>query len=328
MKLSIVSSKIIGKELAFPIYMDNGVMYLNRGIKLTEKYIRAIESMKINLVYTNDGIDDIVLKEVLDSKVKLKIIKDLKHEFHSIKATKKINDKVIKDIVEEILTEIDMSENALFFNNLGQTDEVTKLSIHSIEVTILSIILGASRFLNGKKLLELGIGALLHDIGKLFNNSEAHSLEGYNIIKKNYMFSAASYIGVLQHHENVDGTGFPEGLKGKNIHDFAKIISICDGFINAIANDGFMFHQAMEKVQADTLRKYDEETYKCFNKAVYLYPVGLEVKLNNGKVGTVILQNKNFPIRPIVMSEIEGKREYIDLNDKDNLTLFIEEVIL
>lgn len=329
MKLSIVSNKVLGKELAFPIYMDNGVMYLNSGVKLNEKYIKAIQNMKINMIYTNDGIDDIVLKEVLDSRVKIKIIKMIKQEFNSIKALKKVNDRVIKDIIDELLLEIDLSENALFFNNLGQMDDFTKLCVHSLEVCILAIIVGVNKKLNERKLIDLGTAALLHDVGKLFNLGEDHVNEGYNLLKRNYMFSAATYVSILQHHENVDGTGFPEKLKGKSIHELAKIISICDGFFNALTNDMMLLHQAMEKVQAETLRKYDEETYKCFNKSIYLYPVGSEVKLNNNKVGTVILQNKNFPIRPVIMVEYkDGCREYIDLNNKDNLTLFIEEVIL
>ncbi|MEG0771919.1 HD domain-containing phosphohydrolase [Clostridium sp.] len=328
MKLSILSNKIIGKELAFPIYTDSGIMYLNSGIKLTEKYIKAIQNMQINLVYTNDGIDEIVLKEILDSKIKLRMIKDLKQEFTYIKATKKINDKIIKEIIEEIIEGIDMSENALFINSLGQTDDITSLCSHCIDVAILSIKIGVNYGYNYKKVFNLGVSALLHDIGKLFSQGKEHSLEGYNLLKKNYMFDTSSYIGVLLHHENVNGTGYPEGVKGNRIHEFAKIVSICDGYLNAINKEGLMLHQAMEKVQAETLRKYDEDIYKCFNKSIYLYPVGLDVKLNNGKIGTVILQNRNFPVRPIIMVEVDGKREYIDLNHKDNLTLFVEEVVL
>jgi len=328
MKLSIVSNKIIGKELAFPIYMDNGVMYLNRGIKLNEKYIKSIQNMKINLVYTDDGISDIVLKEVLDSETKLKMIRTLKTEFYSIKATKKINDKIIKEMVEEIIAQIDMSENALFINTFGRTDEMTEMCIHGIDVAILSIMVGVNYGYNYKKLFNLAVGALLHDIGKLLVQGTEHSLEGYNLLKKNYIFDTSTYISVLLHHENVDGTGYPEGLKGSKIHEFAKIVSICDGYLNAINNERMLLHQAMEKVQAETLRKYDEEVYKSFNKSIYLYPVGVEGKLNNGKVGIVILQNRNFPIRPVVMVESNGEREYIDLNNKDNLTLFVEEVVL
>lgn len=328
MKLSIVSNKIIGKELAFPIYMDNGVMYLNRGIQLNEKYIKAIQNMKINLVYTDDGISDIVLKEVLDSETKLKMIKTLKTEFYSIKATKKINDRVIKELIEDIISQLDMSENALFINSLGHTDEMTELCIHSIDVAILSIMVGVNYGYNYRKLFNLAVGALLHDIGKLLVQGKEHSLEGYNLLKKNYMFDTSTYICVLLHHENVDGTGYPEGIKASRIHEFAKIVSICDGYLNALNKESMMLHQAMEKVQADTLRKYDEEIYKCFNKSVYLYPVGLEVKLNNGKIGTVILQNRNYPIRPVVMINGSQDREYVDLNHKDNLTLFVEEAIL
>lgn len=64
------------------------------------------------------------------------------------------------------------------------------------------------------KILKLGIGAILHDIGKMVSNGEDHTIEGYKLVKSNNYFSATLCTCIRSHHENEDGSGYPEKLKG------------------------------------------------------------------------------------------------------------------
>lgn len=118
---------------------------------------------------------------------------------------------------------------------------------HSLNVTVLTLALGKKLNLEKKDLEDLGLSALLHDIGKskidkrILNKKSALSPREFEIMKKHalYGYSYALKIGIdkksilagiKSHHEKIDGTGYPDGLKGDEIHLFSKIIGICDIF--------------------------------------------------------------------------------------------------
>ena len=90
----------------------------------------------------------------------------------------------------------------------------------------------------------------------------------------------------------------------------------------------FLQNDAIETMTARAVLKYDHDIFKSFVKAIYCYPNGLEVRLNNGRVGIVLRQNKDLPTRPTLAVFEEGKPILLDLTSNENQTLFINEVIL
>jgi HD-GYP domain-containing protein (c-di-GMP phosphodiesterase class II) len=323
----MLTSDSIGSKLAVPIYNDNGMIFLNSGIVLTENYITAAKNLGVNTVYIDDGNEDVTLQEILNSSIKLKLSKLLKSEFDKISKNRPIDETVIKNIVSEIMKEINLSENAFLYNNIGQVDKIMSKCVHSIDVAVLSLVVGITKKYDEKKLLNLGIGALLHDIGKLIEEGKSHPAAGYKYIKANTTtLSPTSSIVILHHHENIDGTGYPNKISGDKIYEFAKIVSICDEYINSITSRGQLPHTALENITAQTSTRFDPEIYNLFTQSIYCYPNGLSVKLNNGKQAIVIMQNKNFPLRPIVF--VQDENHYAQINLLEELTLFVEQVLV
>lgn len=330
MKLTILSEKLIGEELAVPIYNDSGIMIMNCNVPLSERGVNTLKRMGMFIIYINDNNDDITLQEIIDLPTRIKITKMLKTEFDNIKAKKIINDSVIYGIVDEIIKNINLSENAFLHNNVVQADESMQLVNHSITTAIFSIVIGINKKYDTKKIFNLGVGALLHDIGKLISEGNKHTEEGYKLLKGNHIISPTAIICALQHHENFDGTGYPHKIKGDKIFEFTKIVSIVDQYINAQANgDNLLPHEIVENISALASIKFDSEFVKDFINSIYCYPNGLQIRLNNGKKAIIVMQNKNYPLRPIIMIEDNnsdtGEKTIINL--LENLTLFVEEVI-
>lgn len=329
MKLKIINDKLIGETLAVPIYNTNGIMFINRGTVLNKVALDRVKSMGISTLFIEDNNDDFSLIQTIEPVKKIIIIRKLKNEFDSIKKTKKINEIAVENIVKELIENINLSENAFFFNNIGRMQgENIDLVIHSVNVAIMALFVGAAKRFDIKKIYNLGLGALLHDIGKLVTDKEEdHPLEGYKMARQGYQLSSFTNISILQHHENVDGTGYPYRLTGDKINEFPKIIAVCDGYVKEIFdNNQALPYLVLEKLMAQGLRKYDLETLQLFKKSIYCYPNGLTVRLSNGDEGVVIMQNKGFPDRPVIKVNTSNENKYINLM-KDH-TKFISQVML
>ncbi|WP_236897271.1 HD-GYP domain-containing protein [Clostridium beijerinckii] len=326
MRLVILNEKAMGKELAVPIYTQSGMIYLNKGAKINERNIEQIKKIGINTVYIDDGINDVTLQEIYDAPLRLKAIKELKNVFDECKRKRYVPEQPVIKIVEEIIENINISENAYLYNNLAKNDKDLELCTHSLNVALLSIIIGYKKKYSEDKILKLGIGAILHDIGKIVSNGEDHTIEGYKLVKSNNYFSATLCTCIRSHHENEDGSGYPQKLKGDKIYEFAKIVSICNEYINILdSDDSILPHHAIEVLAAMGQQRFSNDIYKDFVGSIYCYPNGLSVKLSNGLEAMVIKQNINMPTRPIVAFKENDNIKYIDL--VNNLTIFIEEVV-
>lgn len=327
MRYALLNSKVVGKELAMPIYLSNGQVYAKEGMALTEKNIEILKDAGIETVYIKDENDSMELTEIFKSRVMLEVINDLRDVFDRIKKGNNVDENKIISIVDKIINNLDISENSFLINNIGQKLRESKLVIHSINITILSLLIGINMKYDKEKLQKLAIGAILHDVGKIFNEGKDHCKVGYEFIKNRTHLPVTSYMCILHHHECEDGTGYPEKITGEKIHEFSKIVSICNEYINALESKKFKLPStAIEYIGSMAGMKFNKEIHKEFLNCTYLYPNGLQVKLSNGKVGVIVLQNKNFPSRPMI-GIIENGCPII-CNLMEQLTLFIEEIII
>jgi HD-GYP domain-containing protein (c-di-GMP phosphodiesterase class II) len=330
MRLRILTKKLFGHKTALPIYMANGVILLNAGNVLTEKLIIRLQDLGINTVYIEDNSFAIELQEMLNSKVRLEIIKDIKILFDDIRKNNKLDETLAEKIVDKTIENLNLSENAFLYNNVSfEKNTEFQLLLHSLEVMIYSILVGVNLRYSVKKLSSLGIGALLHDIGKIFESGEKHTQVGYDFVKRNTKIPTTAFVCLLQHHEYEDGSGFPQGLKSDKIYELSKIVGICDQYVNLLKNENTPLpNDALELMTAKAVTKYDHEIFRKFTKAIYCYPNGLEVRLNGNRTGIVVKQNKDLPTRPIVAIFEDGKPILIDLTSQLYQTTFIEEVII
>lgn len=209
---------------------------------------------------------------------------------------------------------------------------------HSVNVTALSTILGKWLGLNEKELKLLTYSAILHDFGKTqidksilakttFLDEEelkamkVHPILAYNVVKQLQYIQESVKLGVLMHHERLDGSGYPLGLKEGKIHPFAKIIAIADTFdavnSNRIYKKRKSPFKALEIIKEDSLSKLDYEYSKIFIEHITNYYIGEEAVLNSNERCKIIQIDNNNISNPLVLCN----DKFVDLKKEKHLEI-------
>lgn len=248
----------------------------------------------------------------------------------------------VSPIVESIIKD---SQKIMQFSLIKSFDQYT--SVHSLNVTIFSLLLGNVLKLSKNELLTLGYAALLHDIGKIhipteiLNKPDKLSNEEFAIIKQHPLlgFEEAQKISridelvlrpILEHHEKTDGSGYPYGKTEVRIHLFSQIVTLCDVYDALTSKRTYReevpSHDAIEYLLAlSSEQKVNMELAKLFFMNINIYPKGTLVRLSNGKVAKVSSINAHFPLRPAVEVEENGNKKVINLFEEP--TLFITNIL-
>ena len=244
-------------------------------------------------------------------------------------------------VTEELMKAIeDNGAVAININALKCSDEYTFK--HSIDVATISMVIAREQKKSRKEIFEIGMAGLLHDIGKTkvpsdilnkparltdeeFEIIKNHSLYSYQIVANNKEIPFDVKAGILQHHEKMNGTGYPHGLTASNIHPYAKIISVADIF-DALVTErpykkGKTQREAVEMLMAMS-NELDFEALQSFMRVLILYPVDSTVLLSNGEKARVVCQNEGVMLRPVVVG-IETGNIY-DLSAKQCAGIVIE----
>jgi HD-GYP domain-containing protein (c-di-GMP phosphodiesterase class II) len=198
--------------------------------------------------------------------------------------------------------------------------EENQLVSHTVRSTIIAIIIGTNLKLQNYRLIEVGVAALLHEVGMIklpqdtyaskraLTDQErkllyAHPILGYNILK-GFDFPLVICLGALEHHERENGTGYPQRKTGAKISLYAKIIAVACSYEAILssrphkdAKDG---HTGIMELLKNEGKQYDDTIVRALVYSLSIYPIGLYVLLANGKKGQVIDVNPENPRCPIV----------------------------
>ena len=193
--------------------------------------------------------------------------------------------------------------------------------VHPVQVAELSILLGRKLGLSEAELFELGLAAIIENIGYLAlptgimdeptslttiekQEVSQHTQYGYQILGDHTDTPPEVIMTVLDHHERWDGSGFPRGLKGENISKFARIIGIADTYYALVSRrphrQSYLPHEAIEFVMAYSGELFDPELARLFSRVLPLYPTGVMVNLNTGEQGIVANAKIGHVGRPVV----------------------------
>ncbi|RKL68847.1 metal-dependent phosphohydrolase [Salipaludibacillus neizhouensis] len=309
-----------GEKLGKHIFADDGRILLSEGVTLTIGLLSKLRLMGVSSVFVQDDrFENIEIEEVVSETTKRQAITALAETIQFIQADKEINGKEISLIVGKMIDEVMLNSDVL----LHLTDIRTKdnnLFVHLVNVCIISVMVGVQIGLAKTRIQDLAVGALLHDIGKTqgrvkkrdipvgYSSEDElmkhHSWKGFNTLRKVQEISTVSAHIALTHHENVDGSGEPRGMEGKDINFLSKIVAVANDYDHLISNgeDGMSLfpHEACERIMGLTNIRYDHQVVWKFLRCVAFYPTGIQVKLNDGSIGVVIGQHKGLPQRPIV----------------------------
>ncbi len=230
--------------------------------------------------------------------------------FNEARMGKAIEAEQAMTLVEDIAQSVMRNPGALIgLARLKTSDDYTYM--HSVAVCALMIALARQLGLDDDMTREAGLAGLLHDIGKMaiepgilnkpgklsdteFNEVKRHPEEGHKILLEAKTISEAALDVCLHHHEKVDGSGYPHGLKGEAISLFAKMGAVCDVYDAITSNRpykvGWCPAESLRRMSEWSKGHFDDLIFQAFVKSIGIYPVGTLVKLHSGRLGVVIEQ--------------------------------------
>ncbi|MBR6755404.1 MAG: response regulator [Peptococcaceae bacterium] len=314
-----------GTPVARTIFDEQFRVLVGVGTPLTEIIIEKLRDKGYAGVYINDKLsEDIIIHETISTELKNRGVKSLKEL--NIDASL----EVAKRITEQLLSSSDINLDIIDLRNFNDYTYH-----HSVNVCVLSTIIGIRLGLSEADLIDLSIAALLHDLGKLFIVPEIlnkpdkltdeeyaiirqHPIASYEYIKDHYAISSTSKIATLYHHENEDGSGYPEGKKGDELHIFSKIIHVADIY-DALTSTrpykkAYAISEVVEYLMGGCDVLFNREIVEVFLKSVPLYPKGTMVRLSDNR-SALIVANSDNPLRPIIRFE-----DGTDLNLNEDLS--------
>lgn len=342
-----------GDILAQSIFGVDGSLMLRNGVSLTQKYIDKLVDLGVLFLYIKDAnLEDIEGMDPGFLEVKTQAVKSLTKVFSKMQ----VNDKQfmkdtldsISSMVEYLLENKEVDSNYLI--ELKTFDNYTY--VHSLNTCVLALFFGIQMSYSKANLVELGCGAMLHDIGKTkipigilnkngrltdieFETIKRHPLYGYQMVEDSPEIGSRAKKIILEHHERMDGKGYPQALPGNKISRFARIVCISDVY-DAVISDrvyrkGFPANEAYEFILGGAGTMFDYDMVTVFRNNFSIFPLGACVKLTNGLECFVVRHNKGYPDRPVVRiiyNEYGNNIEPFEMDLKQKLDICIENIIV
>jgi hypothetical protein len=305
-----------GMLLGRDMYDAKYALAFKEGVKLSGAQVEAIRKLGFPGVYILDiSSDDIVSEPLVADRDYLNVVKAVetyvgwaprseagKHVHVSEEEQRKVVDPVIASL---------QNRRNLIIETIDTKPFASYEYFHSAMVMVLSVAIGIKLNIAGTQLYELAVAALLHDIGTAFLPEDIlnrpgrltdeefelvkqHVKKGYDYLIHSHSLSEAASIGAMQHHENYDGTGYPDGLRRKNISLYGRIIAVADVYDALVSKRSFraaMYpSQALDIMQQQADRKFDTDIVRALSSIVAPYPPGTIVSLKSGET-CIVTQN-------------------------------------
>lgn len=367
-----VNELLCGMVLGENIMNDAAFVLISEGLILNKKIIDKIYSLGLTEVairVDDDHTVDRMNEEILDIEEKRSInieaLLNTKVNQQEIVETRAVAIDIIKDtlvnvssrgsldverlraIVTIIIDQI--FENEDIISSLYQLKGIDEYAFeHSLNVTVQAIITGIYLGFNKNRLIKLGIGAILHDLGKMliedeilnkpgklsedeFKIMKKHSELGHKIAKRISGIEQESLDVILSHHERIDGKGYPLGLKGDQLSVYPKIVAVADVF-DALTSDRVYGKKvkdlvAMSYIVEGINNHFDYEVTKKFVIAMAIFPKNLKVKLSTGDYGAVIKHNRGKPVvKVLIDSSGNAVQGYFEIDLETNPSVFITDI--
>lgn len=335
--------------LAKPVMTWDYQIILQQGATLKKEYVGRLKELGISEVYVKEQEKKTheisILRSDLENSVKEKVKEIL--ERHTYQHNKELIElsKTADNIIENILEEDKVVEKVYDIQ-----ERSADIYEHSISSCSMSILVALKMKLGKSQIHDIGVGCLLHDMGLRYSSQDLvhkpvedmndvelteykkHPVYGYVSVKEESWISDVSKLIILNHHETLDGVGFP--LHTKEIGKECRIVSACDIFdemICGISRERSKVYEAVEYLKAYKNVKYDAEVVDTLLGFIAVYPAGSRVITNEGETGIVVSQNKEFLNRPVIriVKDKDGKdvtepiiKDLVKINH-----VFIEKVI-
>lgn len=321
MRIVQLGKDALGKVLARSIYVPDGRVLLRAGVTLSSTYISHLLQRGYTSVYIQDElVPGLEVADAVSETTRVRATALMAAALDDARSSRALDHARISRVVDDILADLHKETGFVFeLTSLRSTDEYS--FVHSVNVSVLSVILGQSIFMGYRELKQLGIGAILHDIGKVkipgellqrrgglspeeFEAVKTHTTLGFDIIRSHPEFSAMAAHVALQHHERLDGSGYPRMLRHGEILQFGLVASIADVYDALVSNrpyrPGFPPSEAMQMMVQGAGTLFDENLVRKLIETMAVYPVGSILRLSNSTLAVVVRQQRNLPAHPVV----------------------------
>ena len=365
-----------------PVYIDDNNMLVPAGVPIRQKDIEKLKAWGISTVKTNGHPSmeesekepekeketdpevpkslaakqnqSAIIRSLSSSKDKksahqiyISLIEQMNTVFLSVLKNENVFDSRMTNAISTSLLQALKNEPNKFIGFiLGSEIEGYEMAKSSVNTAVLSALCAKELKLPYHKILNIIIGALLHDIGMLrlpklilekkgsLSDIErrlmnSHSLFSQRIAMKEFGYHDDVGNIVLQHHERWDGGGYPFHVAGDSIDIGARIVSISDAFEAMVSPKPYrspiIGYQAMKNLLSDNSRRFDPELLKVFIMTMGIHPVGSIVQLNNGLIGRISDVRSTAPLRPKIQIIADKDKKYLKSDERDFIDLLTEK---
>lgn len=331
-----------GLILSHSIITPDGKTLLGEGGTITQRTIELLSIWDINYVHINvdDDVQNALPEPTLATSYSSDISAECANFFHEydtivtsaassfdfIRNQNKVPIAELKDtsfiVYSSILTTGPAIVDYLLINDHQLADDISR---HSVMVAYICGLIGRQMKLSEAELQTLTLSALLHDIGKMVIAKEgcpephAHVINGGQLLRNVQGIPEEVMLSVLQHHEYLDGTGFPMGVHSSKIHPYAKIIAIA----NIFHNETYKNHRcnpfiALNILSNDLFGKVDPLICQPFIQQIRASLLHTNVILSDGRQAEVFYFPPSNSNAPIVQTE---DKQLIDLSTSENIKI-------
>ncbi len=340
------------QKLALPLYeclpgmivaesirnLKNGVVYVSENQELTAEIIENLRNLHCSEVSIYVNSWDTVWKIPKETLETYENCTDkVKPLLQQIASGQNIDLEAFKSIRSNILNDFKDNFKVIGCINLVKyADQYTYT--HSINVALLSMLIGKWMKYGENMIESLLLAGLLHDIGKMkinasilnkpdklseneFEEIRKHPRYAYELLQYRSDISIDVKVGILMHHERIDGSGYPYSVYNENINDIAKVLAVADVYDAMMSERPYKKKHSpfdvMQLMQEGAFGKLDTKILLTFLTNVANYYVGVYVLLSTGEIGQVVAINPTCVYRPI----IKIKDKYVDLFVEKNINI-------
>lgn len=319
-----------GMRLGSPVYTPSGQILVNEKMALTASMLERLNKMGYEYLYIDDPrTDDIFIEDTISMETRMALRLTLETVIDRVlrhaDGEGPLNiSRACWNSVKMLIRDLKNRDDTIITVNAmqpGKERPRDHFIQNAINVCVYATKIGISQGWPEKDLMAFGLGGLLHDIGKLllsrdillkpaaltkeeFEHVKTHVVIGYELLRDEPGIPPAAAFCALMHHERIDGSGYPNGFRGGDIHPFARWIGLIDAY-DAMTNPrpyrkAILPHEAMEILYTQAGSLYDLDKVEWLRKKLAIFPPGLQVRLSTGQTGIFTRINPSYPHRPVV----------------------------
>ena len=321
MRIALTDDSIVGHTLVYELRDAEGRVLLGAGETLSARHVELLRRRGYSTLPVHDPLaPDVIPTEPVREELRRQATEAVHSSLQRSERGGLPVTHALRSLVATILSEVSASPH-LTCNLIALRSIENQVFVHSVNVCVYTLFMCPALALDPVDRRHLGIGALLHDIGLMFfrdlldggqplapepsGRLRGHTSEGFQILRRQTEVDLRAAHVAYQHHERLDGSGYPRGLRGSQIHPWSQVVGVAAAYDALIApspaGSALPPHRALAELKKMADAGWlDPFLVKYFCARVAAYPTGSIVRLGSGEIAVVTRQDAKDPHLPLV----------------------------